>query len=359
MIIMLKKASSFFIIILFCASCSSIFGDKLVLTPTSFADIDGWHSDNHGAALASFLKSCARFSTIPPKRKLHINGIGGTYGDWQNVCEKAANIEGSNVAKHFFEDEFQPYLASNWGKEDGLFTGYFEIGLEGSRYRYGHYQYPIYSKPADIKAGKAYYSRKQIENGALSRKNLEIAWVKDPVRAFFLHIQGSGQIFLEDGSILRVGYDGKNNHKYVSLGRYMIDKNYIKKENMSAPAIKTWLYKHPRKAKKIMQKNPSYVFFREIGDEGPIGGQGVALTPMRSLAIDKRFMPYGAPVWVDVALNKSTKKFQKLLVAQDTGAAIKGPVRGDLFFGAGENAEQLAGYQNSRGKYFLLLPKGI
>ncbi len=350
-----------FLIISLCflASCS-VFGDKLTLKETRFDEISGWQDDNHNDALTSFLQSCRKFESLPEDRPAHDSGVAGTYGDWKKVCKKAVSGQYSDP-KYFFESNFRPYLAKNWWNTKGIFTGYYEIELKGSKYRHGPYQYPLYSRPTDLKEGEKYYSRKQIENGALEGKGYEIAWVDNPVRAFFLHVQGSGRIIMDDGSVLRVGYNGKNGHKYVSIGRYMIDKGYIDKDEMSAQAIKKWLYENPSKTEKILNKNPSYVFFRQLNNSGgPIGGQGVPLTPMRSLAIDKRFVPYGAPVWVDVQLNGNEEEhFKRLLIAQDTGGAIKGPVRGDLFFGYGDKAEHLAGHQNNVGSYFILLPKNL
>jgi membrane-bound lytic murein transglycosylase A len=336
----------------------------MMLKPTKFSEMNGWDKDEQNQALIAFIKSCQKFNSLPPNNKLHASGVGGTYGDWRAVCDKADYLKDADnaAAKDFFESNFTPYIASNWWKSEGRFTGYYEMGLEGSRERHGEYQYPLYKRPADLVAGKPYLSREEIESGALAGKELELAWVNDPVRAFFLQIQGSGRVHMDDGSVLRVGYDGKNGFKYVAIGRTLIDRGYIAKEDMSAQAIKKWLYDNPDKMFEVMNQNPSYVFFREIGEDGPIGAQGVALTPLRSLAVDKKFVPYGAPVFVDVEINgaaKEEKSFKKLLIAQDTGGAIRGPVRGDLFFGYGDNAEELAGYQNNLGKYFILLPSKI
>jgi membrane-bound lytic murein transglycosylase A len=342
------------ITILFLTSCS----DGLTLKKSSFDKINGWNMDNHQEALSSFLKSCERFNTLPKNKPSHQSGIAGTYGTWQEICAKATSYDN---AKEFFEDNFRPHLARSKRDPKGTFTGYYEIELKGSRTKHGEYQYPIYKRPSDLSDGQKYYSRKEITEGALEGSNYELAWVSDPVRSFFLHIQGSGRITLDDGSVLRVGYHGQNNHKYFAIGRLMIDEGYIKKEDMSAQAIEAWLHKNPDKTDSILNQNPSYVFFREIKGEGPIGGQGVPLTPERSLAIDKKYIPYGVPIWVDVALSGDTtgKNFRKLMVAQDTGGAIRGPVRGDIFFGYGQEAEYLAGHQNSIGQYFLLLPKNL
>jgi membrane-bound lytic murein transglycosylase A len=349
-------------LLLFLPSCA----DKLVLKKSSFAKLDGWQDDDQNKALMAFLKSCNKFDAMPEDKKLHMSGIGGTYHNWKDACDKAKDVAIQNnaeAAKQFFEANFTPYLATNRGNAKSRLTGYYEMDLKGSSHRHGPYQYPIYKTPFDLVPGQQYYSREEIDNGALAGKGLELAWVDDPVRAFFLHIQGSGRINMEDGSVMRVGYDGKNGQAYKPIGRMMADTGLIDKDTISAQSIKRWLYAHPDKARSIMDTNPSYVFFRNIASEdGPIGAQGVALTPMRSLAVDKKFLPYGAPIWVNVELNGATKEtsaFKKLLIAQDTGGAIKGPGRGDLFFGYGAEAEELAGYQNNLGQCYILLPSDM
>lgn len=345
---------------------SSLFGDRLVLRPVEFDQLPGWDGDRHDEALESFLKSCQKFSTLPKDRPLYSGGLGGTVGDWEKVCEEGlfTLYKGQEAAQGFFEAYFEPYAATNWGKPEGLFTGYFEAGLKGSRTKGGPYIYPLYKKPSDIEDGKAYFSHKKINQGALEGKDLELLWVSDPVQRFFLHIQGSGQVELEDGSIVRVGYDGKNNHDYQSIGRHMIDKGWIDEENISAQTIKEWFYHNPERMWDVIEQNPSYVFFKELqGTGGPVGAQGVSLMPLRSLAVDKTKVPYGVPMWLDVELTgeerPEKKKFQRLVIAQDTGSAIKGAVRGDIFFGAGKQAEELAGYQNNKGRYYMLLPKNV
>ncbi len=337
--------------------------DKLVLKKTEFTKLKGWEKDEHSQALESFVKSCEKIQKTPSNKKIYESGIGGVYGDWKQICNQAMMVDASKNpadARKFFEDNFVPYKAKNGWRSTGRVTGYFEMALKGSRTKHEPYIYPLYKKPSDKIDGQKYFSRKEIDEGALEDKNLELVWVDDPVREFFLQVQGSGRIQLDDGTEMRVGYGGQNGYKYVPIGKYMIEKEYLTKENMSAHAIKDWLYSHPDQAKEVMQANPSYVFFREIKGDGPIGGQGVALTPMRSLAVDKRYIPYGVPVWLNVDLTakeEQGEKVNRLFVAQDTGGAIKGPIRSDLFFGYGSEAEDLAGYQNSKGRYFLLLPK--
>lgn len=336
-------------------------GDKLRLKEVGFHRLPGWESDNHAEALASFERSCVKMKKAPAGKTVHSSGVGGSYGRWQQLCDRAAT-EGAANPKAFFETYFQPYLAKNWFETKGTFTGYFEAELKGSREQYGPYQYPLYRKPEELEKGKPYLSREEIENGGLAGRGLELVWVDDPIKAFFLQIQGSGRVTLEDGTVMRVGYDGQNGHKYVPIGRYMREEGYLEEGNVSAQTIKAWLYAHPEEMQRVMNENPSFVFFREVTEEGPIGAQGVALTPLRSLAVDKKFIPYGAPVWVDVVVNgkpAEDNSLKRLLIAQDTGGAIRGPVRGDVFFGYGEEAEHLAGLQNSKGQYYVLLPKKL
>jgi membrane-bound lytic murein transglycosylase A len=207
---------------------------------------------------------------------------------------------------------------------------------------------------------KPFASRADIDNGSLAGRGLELAWVDDADAAFFLHIQGSGRVALENGTTLRVGYDGQNGHVYQAIGRTLIQRGELTPENTSMQTIKQWLVAHPQQAASLRQENPSYIFFREIVGDGPIGAQNVALTPQRSLAVDPNFIPYGAPIWLSATHpTQPNTAIRRLLIAQDTGGAIRGAVRGDYFWGAGPEAEELAGVMKSRGAYWLLLPKNI
>lgn len=278
---------------------------------------------------------------------------------------------------------FQPYLVSDLKSDlpaSGLFTGYYEAGLRGARSQGGIYQTPLYKRPDDLVlvglgefksdwngkrlAGRLengqlvpYATRAEIEAGKLRGKNLELAWVDDPVDAFFLHIQGSGRVVFADGSTMRVGYDGHNGHAYTSIGRILIERGEITKEDMSMQAIRKWMAAHPNKGQELMKENSSYIFFRELKDDGPIGAQNVVLTPGRSLAVDKRYMALGLPVWLYTFTDPvSSKPISRMLVTQDTGGAIKGVVRGDVFWGFGEMAAERAGKMKERGSLFVLLP---
>jgi membrane-bound lytic murein transglycosylase A len=309
----------------------------------------------------------------------------GKAGDWIAACAALARVPAGDdaAARAYLETFFRPWLAGNGGKTDGLFTGYYEPFLRGSKTRHGAFQTPLYRRPGDLVtvelgdfrpalkgeriAGrvdngrlKPYADRRGIEAGALAGKDLEILWVDDPVAAFFLHIQGSGRVQMEDGSEVRVGYDSQNGQPYVPIGRELLSRGMLARDDVSMQAIRAWLLANPAQASDMMNLNPSYVFFRTVRGEGPLGAQGAALTPGRSLAVDHAFLAYGVPVWLDAEgpLDRA-QRLQRLLVAQDTGGAIRGPVRGDVFWGHGADAEDRAGHMKSAGRYWLLLPRSV
>lgn len=250
-----------------------------------------------------------------------------------------------------------PMAVADYGDPNGLFTGYFEIELNGSQHRHGRFQTPIYRRPPDLGVAPR-YSRAQIEDGALAHRGLELFWVEDPIDAFFLQIQGSGRIRLENGKVVRVGYNGQNGLPYIAVGRLLVERGEIPRGKVTMASIRAWMRAHPQAGAALRREDPSYVFFRIVKGDGPIGAEGVALTPERSLAVDRRFIPLGVPIWLtareqfiaDVVVHR-------LVVAQDTGGAIKGPVRGDLFWGAGATAGNRAGEMDARGRYYLLLPR--
>lgn len=367
-----------------CAPVSVKDEAEVVLHKTSYDKLQGWHVDTMETALAAFKKSCDRILKNDPEKPFFDLPEAGFYKDWQAPCRTLA--EGSyRNPRAFFETWFQPYRVTDRGYEDeGLFTGYYEIELRGATYRAGDYRYPLLQRPRDLVmvdlgsfredlkgrriAGRVingrlrpYETRAQIDRGALSHENARpLVWVSDPVDAFFLHIQGSGRIKLEDGSIMRVGYDGQNGHVYYAIGRELIHRGALSKEEVSLQSIKAWLADHPFEAQEIMETNPSYVFFHELDGENPLGAEGVELTAGRSLAVDNVFIPYGAPVWVNLDEPMSGEpRVERLMIAQDTGGAIRGVVRGDVFWGHGKYAEKMAGHMKSEGKMWVLLPKSV
>jgi len=362
---------------------------KLVLAKTNFKKIMGWNGDRHDQALVVFIRSCAKIKKMPSNFAL--GPVSGLAGDWQKPCEIASDlpVDRPDLARRFFETQFQPFLATANGRPKGLFTGYFEIELNGSWLRKGSYTTPIYARPAElveanlglfnielkgqklvgkVAAGRfvPFEDRGEIEGGALAGRGLELIWVDSPIDAFFLHIQGSGRVMMDDGTIIRIGYAARNGHPYYSIGQELIKMGELKRERVSMQSIRSWLRDHPRKAGQLMATNRSFIFFRIIDgalksldkQHGPVGAQGVTLTPGRSLAVDRSYIPLGTPIWLDTTdpVNIS-EPLRRLVVAQDTGSAIKGPVRGDLFWGFGVAAATKAGLMKQTGRYFLLLPK--
>ncbi len=371
------------LLVLALAACSTTTPKRDIsktpqLQKTSFDQLPNWYGDNLTHAFGAFLTSCEKLIKIPSSRAFR---PAGTYGDFKQPCDAAASLQGVNTtALHrFFEDYFYAYQVSEeeTDKRRGLFTGYYEASLNGSLRRYGPYQYPLYALPDDLVMadlnGDGTKTTSQSKNGRLSRypdraeidrfglKNAEvIAWVDDPIDAFFLHIQGSGVVNLDNNRKMRVGYAGKNGHGYFAIGRALIDRGELTKEKVSLQTIRAWLKDHPDQAQDIMNLNPSYVFFRKLDTSGPVGAQNVVLTPQRSLAFDRTLYDYGMPVWLVVQhpTIKNTSIAQ-LMVAQDTGGAIRGVVRGDFFWGYGAMAEEYAGQMKSQGSYWFLLPKTI
>ena len=333
---------------------------RLTLSPSGYDQLAGWTEDNIAAAIPAFLRSCAAFQRAADDAALasRVKDMDfGSIREWRTPCADAAKLPADDdaAARRFFEAGFAPLLAGNNGAAEGLFTGYYEITLRGARKRGGPYQVPIYRRPADPKR----FSRAEVEDGALAGQALELLWVDDPIDAFFLEIQGSGLVHLKEGGTIRIGYDGSNGHAYVPVGRLLLERGEIPREQLTAQAIRAWMKAHPKEGVALRRENPSYVFFHEISGDGPLGAQRVPLIAGRSLAIDRAFLPLGAPIWLEAQERFSNGAYRRLVIAQDTGGAIKGPVRGDLFWGHGKEAADGAGSMNARGRYYLLLPRSV
>jgi membrane-bound lytic murein transglycosylase A len=333
----------------------------LSLTPSEFSKIHSWNYNNFQNSFSAFQKSCHQIPHYKEKTLLGKHQFFGKESDWHSVCAKSQRISPSN-AKTFFEQEFQPVLVSN--TDSGMFTGYYIPELRGSFTPSHIYRYPLYARPA----GGQLPTRAEIVNGALNGRATPILWVDSEIDSFFLHIQGSGNVRLPDNRLVHVAYAGQNGHRYYAIGKYLIETNHIPKAQMSAQAIKNWLANNPTQAQAVMNKNPSYVFFKldtKNMTQQAKGAAGVPLTPEYSLAVDDEYYPYGLPMWVEtgvkVPVNGELKNmaFERLMVAQDTGGAIKGAVRGDIFFGTGTNAEIMAGKQSFNGRKYLLLPRHV
>ena len=359
------------------------------LRPIAFEQVEGWPADDPRPALAAFRRSCAKLAERSEDSPMGLQPALGDVGDWLKICT-AARMDASTpeAAREFFETHFFPYLVLDGDDPEGLFTGYYEPLLRGSRRYGGRYRVPVYRPPDDlvrIDLGRfnprlqgfsifgriadgqfiPYYSRAEIENGALQGRGLELLWVDDPIDKFFLDIQGSGQVVLDDGSVVRIGYAAQNGHPYRAIGRDLVEIGAFTLEEASLQKIRDWLRSNPDDAPIIMARNRSYIFFQEHRDlsaaDGPIGALGVSLTPGRSLAVDPRYLPLGVPVWLDTTVPwpEGEAPLRRLMITQDTGGAIKGVVRGDVFWGAGERAEHVAGHMKSPGQYYLLLPKTL
>lgn len=300
---------------------------------------------------------------------------------WTAFCLRVANNDVRGAL-----DELVAWRVVPTPSSDGLFTGYYEPTIEASRTQQGDYTVPIYARPADLVevnlgdfretlkgqriAGrvvdgrlKPYPDRTAIEDGALGDKNLELYYARDPVSVFFLQIQGSGRLQLDDGSVRRVGYAAQNGHVYYAIGKELIKRGHLTSDNVSMQAIRAWLAANPAEGRDVMNTNPSYVFFRELDTDGPQGSTTLVLTPERSLAVDPKFISYHLPLWLETTYPESPSEkgmpFTRVMVAQDTGGAITGAVRGDVFFGAGDRAAHLAGLMKQPGRYYVLLPRGI
>jgi membrane-bound lytic murein transglycosylase A len=284
----------------------------------------------------------------------------GRVRDWRPLCEVAEALPPGDdaAAREFLEQGFTPFAIADYGNAEGLFTGYYEIELNGSRQRRGRHQAPLYRKPLDL--GPEPPTRAEIEDGALTGRRLELLWVDDPTDAFFLQIQGSGRIRLRGGGTIRVGYDGQNGRPYVPVGRLLIERGVIPRDKLTMAAIRSWMKQNPEAAAALRREDPSYVFFREVTGDGPIGAEGTVLSAERSLAVDRAFVALGIPVWLEADERfAAADSVRNLMVAQDTGGAIKGPVRGDVFWGTGEAAGTRAGAMNASGRYYLLLPRAV
>jgi membrane-bound lytic murein transglycosylase A len=358
------------------------------LEPVEWSEVDGWAADDHAAAFGAFRTSCNPFlgrraarDTRPIAQAL------------REVCRRAAAAgalaEDKGKARDFFEKNFMPVRIAKLGEKTGLLTGYYEPIVDGSRFPSPEFSAPLYRRPRDIlvagkKAPKGslpnrasigrlngkkkvepYFDRAAIENGALDGQRLEIAWIKDHWEAMSIQIQGSARVRLEDGTMVRLNYDAHNGHSYSAVGRVLIERGLVAREDMSMDRISQWMARNPDRAKEVRGTNKSFVFFRITGlniDTEPAGAQGVPLTPGRSIAVD-RIHVYGTPFFIDAKLPidgpRTANSFQRLMVSQDTGSAIIGPARADLYFGAGREAGQVAGRIRQQGRFVMLLPREL
>jgi membrane-bound lytic murein transglycosylase A len=360
---------------------------QVAYEPVTYATLPGWTDDDMSKALPAFQKSCDASRTQPPETTTHLGPISFTAADLALACKTVLDAgAGATAVRIAVESAFSPYAVSFSGNPVGLFTGYYEATLRGALTQDGVYQTPLYGVPqnlvsvslkdfipADKLEGsqvpptvvgrvvdqklKPFFTRSDIDtNNAIAGQSDVIAWVDDPVDAHILHIQGSGQVMLADGTVMRVGFAGHNGHAFRGLGRILIDEGVLTKDTASMINVRDWLKQNPDRAATVMAQNARYIFFRRIEGDGPIGAQGAPLTPGRSMAVDTRFIPLGLPLWLDT-VDPDNEPLRRLVLAQDVGAAITGAVRGDFYWGTGEPAFAKAARMRSQGRYYVLVPK--
>jgi membrane-bound lytic murein transglycosylase A len=339
------------------------------LKPLAFAELDGWADDDHVAAFRAYLNSC---------RKAPRND-GPTAAAL--ALGQAADRE---AARDFFETHFEPHAIA--GGTRGFVTGYYEPEVKGARARDARFSVPVYGRPDDLvtvaseterarfndrvtgfrdtdEGRMPYFTRAEIEAGALQGRGFELPYLDDPVELFYMQVQGSGLVHLDDCTSVRLTYAGKNGHPYTSIGRLLVERGELAATDVEMDKVKAWLRADPARGRALMQENESYVFFRELsaeeGRDGPLGAEGVALTPGRSLAADTEYTSLGTPVFI-AAPDLETPEghsFQRLMIAQDVGSAIRGPQRGDIFWGTGAAAGAIAGHTRHAATFHVLLPK--
>lgn len=354
-----------------------------MLRPVTFAELPGWADDDHAAALVAFRLSAQEILT-------HGSGFsravihGGGREHWLDACRSAFEPQ---QARHFFETHFQPVRVQDDARSDGLFTGYYEPEVEGNPEPGAAFPVPLYARPRDLQSfteedraatglsfgrrieGKPvpYLTRREIEQGALAGQGLELVWLRNWADAFFMQIQGSGRVKLPNGRVMRLSYAAKSGLPYTAIGAILAERGEIAREQLSMQSIRRWMADHPHDARSLMWENQSFVFFRELVLDDPalgaLGAQHVQLTPRRSLAVDRDLWMFGTPIWLDTRVPAGEEgpmtPFRQLLIAQDTGSAIKGLARGDVYWGFGDEAARIAGPMKSPGTMIALLPLGL
>ena len=357
------------------------------LEPIKWTELMGWTADDHLAAFAAYQASCQAL-----RKRRTDDDRGRISGALSNVCRKAVDLwpQDADTARAFFEQNFQPVRIARLGETEGLLTGYFEPIVAGSRFPSPEFPVPLYRRPRDLVAAGykpgtvgfpnkgvrigrrtennelvPYHDRSAIEAGALDGQKLELCWLRNSSDLLAIQIEGSGRVILEDGTPLRVSFDSHNGYRFSSIERVLIDRNLISRNEISTQRIRDWMAAHPEEAAKVRAANRSYVFFRVTGlsnDGEPIGAQGVPLTPGRSIAVD-RVHEYGTPFFIEANLpiegGKPASPFRRLMIAQDTGSAIVGPARADLYWGAGDDAGRIAGRIRHSGRFVMLLPREL
>lgn len=340
------------------------------LRPAEWAQLPGWDEDNLVEAWPAWLQSCKAMEKEPA---------------WQQVCKRSLSVDGQdvNAVRDFFQRHFQPHEVINPDNTPwGMVTGYYEPVIRGDRVRTERARYPVFGLPDDLVAVELgtvypelkferlrgrlvgnrlvpYFTREEIVTGGSGFRGIPLAWVEDPVDLFYLHVQGSGRIELPGGKQIRIGYAGQNGHPFRSVARILIERGELNASDASMQSVKRWGQRNPDRLDELLNRNPSYVFFRELPDDfpGPLGTLGVPLTEQRSAAVDPGFIPRGAPLFLSTTWPLSDKPLNRLMLAQDTGGAIRGAVRVDFFWGLGDEAGAQAGKMKQRGRKWVLLPR--
>ena len=302
-----------------------------------FSALNGWQDDDHAAALEAFKVTCGDMSGE----------------DWQSLCAVAKQ---NPDARLYFETFFQPVVTKT--KKPALFTGYYEPELDGSLTRTGRFRYPIYGVPDEVRSGGVWKTRRDIEEKEILKgRGLELAWVENPADILFLQIQGSGRVRLHDGTTIRLGFGGSNGHRYQAIGPHLVELGVLQEHEVSANRIKQWVLNNPKQGQEIVWENPAYVFFRRVddvhSDQGPLGAMNRSLTTLRTVAVDPKYVTLGTPIWLEKG---GSRPLNRLMIAQDTGSAITGPQRADVFFGTGSQAGIAAGLTKDSGRMIHLLP---
>ena len=364
-----KVGFGFCLVAAVCAHADAMSLRNAKLETLSFSTLDGWQEDDHATAFTTFLKSCRAILNANKTMRSARPLLAGLF----KACERAAAAGhlDREQARAFFEGNFKPVRVMPGGQPEGFFTGYYETEVEGSRFPSDEYTVPIYAAPAEIVRRKkstvfSDLDRTRIEDGALAGKDLEICYVKSPIDVFFAQIQGSTRVKLDNGKLLRLNYIASNGMPYTPVGKFLIDRGIVSKEEMSMDKIRDYMEANLEEGKALRRKNRSFVFFQETllrADDECIGAQGVPLTAGRSLAVDKRVHVYGTPIWIEAQLpiesEKPETKFRRLLFAQDTGSAIVGPARADIYFGHGEEISHIAGRIKQYGQFVVLMPQNV
>lgn len=358
------------------------------LRQVAFTQLPGWDGTDTKKSLLAFRVSCNAFLRQKPDRAVGSQYIELTANDWYPACRAANQLESNSTAsaRAFFQTWFSPVEFYDDKPVSGLFTGYFMPSLQGSLIRTEQYNVPIYGLPKNmvtinlglfapdlvhrravgrVDGGKVvpFYTREEINKGAIAASTPVIVWVDNVIDRLMLEIEGSGIVKLTDGTQMAVGYAGENGATYTSIARVLIDQGVMTRDTASMQQIRRYLDAHPDRVDLVLNQNKSFVFFTKLQKNVAIGSQGVALTPGYSLAVDRKWVPMGVPMWLDTTrpdhLSDQQKSFQRLLIAQDTGGAIRGPVRGDVYWGEGARATEIAGRMKNAGHYWLLLPRHV